>query len=57
MNDAVILSACRTQIGSFGGLFKDLYAAELGAVVIREHIKRADIKKFGFVGNEAYANW
>jgi biopolymer transport protein ExbD len=20
-------------------------------------IKRADIKKFGFVGNEAYANW
>jgi acetyl-CoA C-acetyltransferase len=44
MNDAVILSACRTPIGSFGGLFKDLSAADLGAVVIREAVKRADIK-------------
>ena len=40
---AVILSACRTPIGSFGGAFKDLSAAELGAVVIREAIRRADI--------------
>lgn len=44
MNDAVILSACRTPIGSFGGVFKDLSAAGLGAVVIREAITRADIK-------------
>ena len=44
MDDAVILSACRTPIGSFGGVFKDLSAADLGAVVIREAIKRADIK-------------
>jgi acetyl-CoA C-acetyltransferase len=44
MNDAVILSACRTPIGSFGGVFKDLSAADLGAVVIREAIRRADIK-------------
>lgn len=42
MNDAVILSACRTPIGSFGGVFKDLPAAGLGAVVIREAITRAD---------------
>jgi acetyl-CoA C-acetyltransferase len=41
---AVILSACRTPIGSFGGVFKDLSAADLGAVVIREAIARADIK-------------
>src|SRR5689334_5679518 len=41
---AVILSACRTPIGSFGGVFKDLSAADLGAVVIREAIRRADIK-------------
>ena len=40
---AVILSACRTPIGSFGGVFKDLSAAELGAVVIREAIRRAEI--------------
>ena len=38
MDDAVILSACRTPIGSFGGVFKDLSAADLGAVVIREAI-------------------
>jgi acetyl-CoA C-acetyltransferase len=40
---AVILSACRTPIGSFGGAFKDLSASDLGAVVIREAIQRAGI--------------
>jgi acetyl-CoA C-acetyltransferase len=43
-NDAVILSACRTPIASFGGVFKDLSAADLGAVVIREAIARAGIQ-------------
>jgi acetyl-CoA C-acetyltransferase len=42
--DAVILSACRTPIGSFGGVLKDLSAADLGAVVIREAIARADVR-------------
>src|SRR5438132_11950697 len=41
---AVILSACRTPIGSFGGVFKDLTAADLGAVVVREAIARAAVK-------------
>lgn len=40
---AVILSACRTAIGTFGGGLKDLSAADLGAAVIREAIRRADI--------------
>ena len=40
---AVIISACRTPIGSFGGALKDLSAADLGAVVIREAIGRAGI--------------
>ena len=44
MDNAVIISACRTPIGSFGGAFKDLSASDLGAVVIREAIRRADIK-------------
>src|SRR3954465_5138847 len=44
MDSAVIISACRTPIGSFGGVFKDVSAADLGAVVIREAIKRAAIK-------------
>jgi acetyl-CoA C-acetyltransferase len=43
VDEAVILSACRTPIGSFGGVFKDLSAADLGAVVIREAIARAGI--------------
>ncbi|HUR35181.1 MAG TPA: acetyl-CoA C-acetyltransferase [Vicinamibacterales bacterium] len=41
--DVVILSACRTPIGSFGGTLKDLQAADLGAVVIREAIARAHV--------------
>ncbi len=44
MDEAVILSACRTPIGSFGGVFKDLSAADLGAIVIREAIARAGIR-------------
>src|SRR5690242_7725030 len=44
MDSAVILSACRTPIGSFGGVFRDLSAVDLGAVVIREAIRRAGIK-------------
>jgi acetyl-CoA C-acetyltransferase len=39
----VILSACRTPIGSFGGALKDVSAPDLGAVVIREAVARAGI--------------
>src|SRR5437762_654672 len=42
--ETVILSACRTPIGSFGGAFKDLTAVDLGAIVIREAIARAGVK-------------
>src|SRR5579884_4299105 len=44
MESAVILSACRTPIGSFGGVFKAVSAAELGATAIREAISRAGIE-------------
>jgi acetyl-CoA C-acetyltransferase len=40
---AVILSACRTPVGSFGGALKDLSAPDLGAVVVREAIARAGV--------------
>jgi acetyl-CoA C-acetyltransferase len=43
MDEAVVLSACRTPIGSFGGMFKDVPAVDLGAVVIREAIARAGV--------------
>jgi acetyl-CoA C-acetyltransferase len=42
--ETVILSACRTPVGAFGGVFKDVSAADLGAVAIREAIARADVK-------------
>ena len=41
--DVVILSACRTAIGSFGGALKGLSAVDLGAVVVREAITRAGV--------------
>jgi acetyl-CoA C-acetyltransferase len=40
---AVILSACRTAIGSFGGSLKDVSAPELGAIVVRDAIRRASV--------------
>jgi acetyl-CoA C-acetyltransferase len=43
MDTAVILSACRTPIGSFGGALKDLSASDLAAIVIREAIARAGV--------------
>jgi acetyl-CoA C-acetyltransferase len=42
--ETVILSACRTPIGSFGGVFKDVSAVDLAAVVIREAIARAGVQ-------------
>jgi acetyl-CoA C-acetyltransferase len=48
--EAVILSACRTPIGAFGGAFKDVSAVDLGAVVIREAIVRAGVNA-GDVGD------
>jgi len=44
VREAVIVSACRTPVGSFGGTLKDVTARELGATVIREAVKRANIK-------------
>ena len=41
---AVILSACRTPIGSFGGALKDFSAVDLGAIAIREAVHRAGVK-------------
>jgi acetyl-CoA C-acetyltransferase len=41
--EVVILGACRTPIGSFGGALKDIPAAALGAVVVREAICRARV--------------
>jgi acetyl-CoA C-acetyltransferase len=41
--DAVIVGACRTAIGTFGGALKDLSAVDLGAVVIRQALCRSGV--------------
>ena len=43
MNEVYIVSACRTAVGSFGGSLKDIPAVELGAIVISEALKRAEV--------------
>jgi acetyl-CoA C-acetyltransferase len=45
MREVVIASACRTPIGSFNGSLSSLPAPKLGAVVIDEALKRANVPK------------
>jgi acetyl-CoA C-acetyltransferase len=40
-DDVVIISGCRTPVGKFQGSLADLSAPQLGAVVVREAVKRA----------------
>ena len=44
MTKSVIVSACRTPIGSFLGSLSSFKSVELGAVAIREAVKRANLK-------------
>ncbi|MCD3274038.1 acetyl-CoA C-acyltransferase, partial [Clostridium botulinum C/D] len=44
MKEVVIASAVRTAIGSYGGALKDVSATRLGEIVVKEALKRANIK-------------
>ena len=44
MKKIVIASACRTAIGKFGGTLANVPAAELGSIVIKEALDRANVK-------------
>jgi acetyl-CoA C-acetyltransferase len=44
MKDVVIVSACRTAIGTFGGALRDSHAAKLAAIAMKEAIRRAGIE-------------
>src|ERR1700758_2571083 len=44
MDEAVIISACRTPVGKFQGSLSDLSATQLGAIVVGEAVKRAGIE-------------
>jgi len=42
--EVVIVSACRTAIGSFGGVLSTVPVTKLGSIVIKEAVKRANVK-------------
>src|SRR6266699_746728 len=42
-DDVVILSGCRTAVGKFQGSLSDLSAPQLGAIVVREAVRRAKL--------------
>lgn len=44
MRKAVVVGAVRTAVGSFGGALKDVSAVELGAIVIKETLRRAGVE-------------
>ena len=44
MRDVVIVSACRTAVGDFAGSLSSISATDLGAMAIKEAIRRAGIK-------------
>src|SRR6201998_2229343 len=43
LNDVVIVSGCRTPVGKFQGSLSDFSAPQLGAIVVREAVKRASM--------------
>ncbi|GAB3977070.1 acetyl-CoA C-acyltransferase [Spirosoma terrae] len=60
MNEVVIISAVRTPIGSFGGIFSSLSATDLGAAAIRGALARAGVSpdqvQEVYMGNVVSAN-
>ena len=43
MRDAVIVSAVRTPVGKFQGAFAEMSAVQLGAIAVREALRKAAI--------------
>jgi len=60
MKEVYIVSATRTPIGAFGGSLSSFSATQLGAIVIKEAVKRAGIKpeqvQEVYMGNVLSAN-
>lgn len=44
LRDVVCIAACRTPMGRFGGTLKNMAAYDIGAVAVREAIKRSGVK-------------
>jgi len=43
LDEVVIISGCRTPVGKFQGSLSDFSAPQLGAIVVREAVKRANM--------------
>ena len=43
LKKCVIVSGCRTAVGKFGGSLKDISAIDLGALVVKEAVKRSGV--------------
>ena len=43
MKELYVVNCCRTAIGSFGGSLKNTPAAQLGSIVVKEALKRANV--------------
>lgn len=44
MKDLYVVNCCRTAIGSFGGSLKNTPAPDMGAIVVKEALKRSGVK-------------
>jgi acetyl-CoA C-acetyltransferase len=45
MNEVYVVSAVRTAIGDFGGVFREMSAVDLAATVVEEAVRRAGVQK------------
>ena len=45
MNNVVIVSATRTAVGKFGGSLKDFNPGQLGSVVLKDALKKANVEQ------------
>jgi len=55
MKEVVIVSACRTAVGAFGGTLRDMNAAVIGSIAMKEAIKRAGIEP-GMIDDVRFGN-
>ncbi len=44
MKELYVVNCCRTAVGAFGGSLKDIPAVDLGAIVVKEAMKRGNVK-------------
>jgi len=55
MKEVVIVSACRTAVGAFGRTLRDMNAAVIGSIAMKEAIKRAGIEP-GMIDDVRFGN-